>query len=80
MEILSEANAEQIAKLTKALEENTNSLQAFVDLGKHIKFTLSFLGYLEHVAVWVAKIAAACAILWASWKFAVKEAISHVIK
>lgn len=80
METLYEVNAEQIDTLTKALRENTESVQAFVDLGKHIKFTLSLLGYLEAIAVWIAKVAAAAAVLWAVWKFAIKEAFAHVFK
>lgn len=64
--------------LTKRIDENTASLHEFIELGKHIKFSISLLGYLERIAVFIAKIAAACAILWMGWRFAVKEALGKL--
>ena len=65
--------------LKQSLDTNTVALNEFIELGKGLKFGLKFLGYIENTAVWVAKVATACAIVWASWKFLVKEALSNVV-
>ena len=67
-----------LEELTKRIDDNTASLQEFIELGKHIKFSISLLGYIERVAVFIAKMAAACAILWMGWRFAVKEALGRL--
>jgi len=62
------------------MEKNNTSLEEFIDLAKGFKFGLKILGGIEAAAVWISKIAAAVGILWAVWKFLIKEAIAHVSK
>lgn len=71
--------ASDVQALKQSLDTNTIALGEFIELGKGLKFGLKFLGYVENVSVWIAKVAAASAIVWAAWKFLVKEALSNVI-
>ena len=62
------------------MEKNNTSLEEFIALAKGFKFGLKILGGIEAAAVWVAKIAAAFGILWAIWKFLIREALAHAFK
>jgi hypothetical protein len=78
LEALCARNAWQIEKLTTVMESNTTAIQAFVELSKHVKFTLALLGYMEKAAGWLTKMAAAALLIWAIWKYAIKEALAHL--
>ena len=70
----------EATRLKDAVDSNTSSLQEFIELGKALKIGLTILGYVEKAAVFITKLAAACALLWGLWKFAVKEAIASLLK
>jgi hypothetical protein len=62
--------------LTDAVSANTESLKEFIVMGQNLKIGLRLIGYLEKIAAFVIKIGAALAVVWAAWKFIVREAIA----
>ncbi len=80
LEDLCLSNAEAVKLLTTKVDEHIAIMAEYIELKKHLKFSLTLLGYLESIAVWLAKITAAAAIMWAAWKFAVREAVAHLGK
>jgi len=57
------------------MDENTAAIREYINFGNGVKTGLKILRGIERVAVWVAKVAAACSLLWAVWKFAILEAL-----
>lgn len=68
--------AEDVEILQRAIHSNTASIQELITLAQGFKFGLKILGGIEAMAVWVTKLATATAVLWALWRFLVKEALA----
>lgn len=66
-----------VFSLKESMDANTAALQEYIELAKYFKYGLKFLGYVERVAVFIAKIAAAAGTVWAIWKFIILETISR---
>jgi uncharacterized coiled-coil protein SlyX len=71
---------QDVLTLKQSLDSNTEALKDMIELSKNFKIGLKFLGVLETIAVFIAKIAGACVILWAMWKFAISEAFKQIPK
>lgn len=69
-----------VDQLADRMDTNTAALNEFIELGKALKFGLRFLGYIEKTAVWIAKVAAAVGIIWATWKFIILAAVEQASK
>lgn len=70
--------AEDVEILQRAIHSNTTSIQELIQLAQGFKFGLKILGGIEAIAVWLTKLATAAAVIWALWRFAVKEALAHL--
>ena len=66
---------DDFGSLKLLLEKNNTNLEEFIEISKGFKIGLRLLAWVESVAVWIAKVAAAFAVLWGAWKFLIKEAI-----
>lgn len=62
-------------RLKSAMEANTEALKEYIELSKNLKVGLKFLGYVEGTAGWFIKVGGAAAVVWASWRFLIKEAL-----
>lgn len=69
---------EQHIAIQTSMDANTKAIQEFIDISHGLKFGLKIANVIEAIAVWFAKIVAAGAIVWATWKFLVREAIAHI--
>lgn len=73
-EVTSELNT-----LKASMDKNTEALSEFVELAKNLKVGMKMLGYVEATAVFVTKVAGGIVIVWAGWKFLVKEAVARML-
>lgn len=64
-----------VAALKEAIRENNEALAEYIELSKGFKSLWKLLGFVEKVAVWIAKIAAALGIVWGIWVYLVQEAL-----
>lgn len=74
------ANAKALELLDAKLEEQKALMTEYVELSKHVKFSLTILGYMEKCAIWIATVTASVAIVWTAWKYTIRETLNHLGK
>jgi hypothetical protein len=67
-----------VLHIKEGMQANTEALREYIELSKHFTFTLKFLGWIESIAVWVAKVAAALGIMWGVWRYIISEALRQL--
>jgi hypothetical protein len=64
--------------LHQSMNANTAALQEYIDISQKLKIGLGILGTIERAAVWCTKVGAGAMLIWAAWKFVIKEAMAHI--
>ncbi len=60
------------------VEQNSAENQELLLLLRQVKIIISILSGAEKIAVWVTKVAAACIVVWATWKYLISEALKQI--
>lgn len=70
----------ELQDLKNDISSNTTSLKEFIEIAGTLKVGLKLLGYVESAAVWLVKVGGAIGIVWAVWKYLIKETLENVNK
>lgn len=69
---------EQIAGLVTVIKANTTAVADVVAIYNSFQVLLKILSAIDVVAKWLITIGAACALLWATWKYGISSAIIEI--
>lgn len=70
----------ELAQLSKAVVNNTEALDEFIQIAQGLKYGMKLLGVIEACAVFIIKFGGAAALLWSIWKFLILEALTSSSK
>lgn len=68
----------EFCALKKLMEKNNTALDEFISLAEGFKFGMKILCFIEQSAAFVTKLALAGGVIWAIWKFLVKETVARI--
>ncbi len=68
----------QITGLSAVIKDNTAAVAAVVEIYNSFKVLLKILNAAGIMAKWLVTIGAACALLWATWKYGISSAIIEI--
>lgn len=77
---LTEEELHSIREILEDLRNTTKELKDLLEIYKSFKLATKVFGWIEKSSVFVAKVAGAVAVLWASWRYVISETIDQIVK